>query len=127
MADYTNIDQASPALTGLPSMVPSVEVPKAMTWQDILKAVASMSGGSASPSFSGLTQGLGSNVNSGIPLYTPPLQALPMQDEQQKQTSASDIDQYAKIFAQLFGGDSSAGLGYGTAGTAAGLSGSGVI
>lgn len=102
---YTNIDQASPALTGLPSTVAPIATAQQppVTWQQMLAAIAGLSGGSHSNNIAGLVQGLGSNVNRGIPLYTPPLQALPIADEQQKQTTEGDVSSYAKIITALFG------------------------
>lgn len=104
--DYSNIDSTSPALTGLSSGIaaPTSAAQAPMTWQQMLSAIAGLSGGRPTQVSTGLTQGLGSNANAAIPLYTPPLQALPTADEQQKQTSEADVAQYAKILATIFGG-----------------------
>lgn len=108
--DLTDIDRASPALTGTPSTIAPVgsiarTTPNGMTWQQMLSAIVGLGGnGQQQAPLGGLMQGAGSNVNSQIPLYTPPLQAIPDGEEQKKQTTEGDVQQYAKIIAALFGG-----------------------
>jgi hypothetical protein len=103
MGDLANLDQTSPGLTGGPQ-TPQADVPlKSLTWQEVLKAIQGFGGAAPRNDIGGLTEGLGSNANAGIPLYSRPLQAAPMQDEPQKQTTQADVEKYSQLLSGIFG------------------------
>jgi hypothetical protein len=80
----------------------SVPAVSSGNWMDILRMLASSGGrgiGTSAP-FASLTPQL--SPQPGVPLYSMP-PAVPIESEQQKQTSPGEVDQYAKIIAGIFG------------------------
>lgn len=72
------------------------------TWADIMKLLASSGKGGGTPSVPFGNIGPQLAPQSGVPLYYMPQAAPLMDSDQQKQSSAGDIDQYAKILSALF-------------------------
>lgn len=72
-------------------------------WMNILKFLASSGGkGVGAPNVPFGNIGSQLVPQQGVPMYYMPQAAQPIQDEQQKQTSAGDVGQYASMLAKLF-------------------------
>lgn len=70
-----------------------------VTWEQMLAAFANSSGNKQQSPLNLMPQ-TNPVQNQGIPLYTPPAQFQPI-DEQQKQSSVGEISQYAALIAAL--------------------------
>lgn len=94
------INSGSSWQTSTPTTSP---IPGSGNWMDILKLLASSGGrgvGVPNAPFGSISPQL--TPQQGVPLYYMP-QSAPVMDEQQKQSSVGEVDQYAKILATIFG------------------------